>query len=135
MEDIVQEIKPPVEIRDDMSYFNDNGQTILFLTLSRPLYDHYVQQVKIGEHAEAFESSVCGVCHDNLEPSCIVRRILVCGHLFHESCLEHWLGKCESCPLCGTLLEREYLRVMRPNIEKFRIEDTYGSLTQTSSEN
>lgn len=53
---------------------------------------------------------------EDFEDGCIVRRITICNHIFHEGCLEGWLKYNEACPICGKSLNREYLRVIRPNI-------------------
>ena len=46
------------------------------------------------------ESSLCSICHHNIEDNEIIRKINHCGHFFHIKCLETWLGEHNSCPLC-----------------------------------
>ena len=103
----------PAAIRDDLSYFNDEGAPVVFLTLSKPLYDHYVHQLSQNDILH-MAGQVCPICHGDFDDDTSVRQIRTCGHSFHEPCLESWLAKVESCPLCGSLLQREYLRVMKP---------------------
>lgn len=114
----MKETVPQDVIRDDLSYFNDHGHPVLFLTLTRPLYDHYVRQICPGPRE--LRESFCSICHEEFIDDDYLREVLLCHHLFHESCLEYWLSKCESCPLCGSVLEREYLRVMRPKVDHLK---------------
>jgi hypothetical protein len=39
----------------------------------------------------------CSICYQ--DDNTIVRR-LKCGHEFHLECIDHWLSKKKSCPIC-----------------------------------
>lgn len=47
----------------------------------------------------------CSICFDNLSDTCIV---LNCDHKFHRRCLNQWLSRHNTCPMCRTrVIERE----------------------------
>lgn len=48
------------------------------------------------------DSFMCVVCHDGENDSPVVR--LPCNHLYHKNCVEAWLDKKNSCPMCRTEL-------------------------------
>ena len=50
----------------------------------------------------------CSICHDNAEDAGAWVSIS-CGHLFHETCLQHWAKIKRSCPCC-----RQDIDVMVP---------------------
>lgn len=52
------------------------------------------QVVKSPLHIETFS---CSICLDDEENGVIT---LLCGHRFHQTCIEEWFGHEESCPLC-----------------------------------
>ncbi|CEP22561.1 unnamed protein product [Cyberlindnera jadinii] len=47
-----------------------------------------------------FDSGTCAICIDTFEPDDEVRG-LICGHVFHQACLDPWLTKRKACcPMC-----------------------------------
>ncbi|XP_077248233.1 RING/U-box superfamily protein [Tasmannia lanceolata] len=53
-----------------------------------------------------FARTICSICYDDLKPILEdLQSISICGHVFHELCLQQWLeycpaGKKSSCPVC-----------------------------------
>lgn len=47
---------------------------------------------------------ICTICRE-VDPK--ERRVLRCGHLFHEICIAPWAKQCNSCPLCRESIDRE----------------------------
>ncbi|KMZ63692.1 hypothetical protein ZOSMA_3G01760 [Zostera marina] len=45
----------------------------------------------------------CSVCLGELAEGEFVRSLPNCGHIFHVSCIDTWLGSHSSCPLCRHL--------------------------------
>ena len=42
-------------------------------------------------------SKLCPICH---EDDTVVRHTLACNHTFHLHCIDRWLRKNRTCPLC-----------------------------------
>ncbi len=77
------------------------------------------------------EEGFCTICQSDLQEKDLVRSISKCNHLFHSECLENWLHRNPSCPLCRIELAdtreiiREQiianiLRVLHEEIERLR---------------
>ncbi|XP_058086172.1 uncharacterized protein LOC131233476 isoform X2 [Magnolia sinica] len=53
-----------------------------------------------------FAKTICSICYEDLKPTLEdLQSISICGHVFHELCLQQWLeycpsGKKSSCPVC-----------------------------------
>jgi hypothetical protein len=50
--------------------------------------------------AEVEAACECSICLNGLEPGDTVRRLPLCGHTFHRSCIDLWLLRSADCPLC-----------------------------------
>lgn len=46
----------------------------------------------------------CSVCLADYQPDERLQRIPPCGHTFHIECIDHWLSKNTTCPLCRVSL-------------------------------
>ena len=46
------------------------------------------------------EESKCAICLEDCPAGSTVRVLLRCRHSFHSECVETWLRKSETCPLC-----------------------------------
>ncbi|KAM0880797.1 hypothetical protein ACQ4PT_033338 [Festuca glaucescens] len=46
----------------------------------------------------------CSVCLADYQPEEQLQRIPPCGHTFHIDCIDHWLSKNTTCPLCRVSL-------------------------------
>lgn len=42
----------------------------------------------------------CAICHCDIHQGSIVRKLNVCGHYFHQGCIDTWLVNQNSCPIC-----------------------------------
>ena len=42
----------------------------------------------------------CAICHCDIHQGSIVRKLNVCGHYFHQGCIDTWLVHHTSCPIC-----------------------------------
>ena len=43
----------------------------------------------------------CAICIEPYSPEENVSEIQPCGHMFHEGCIDDWMKKSVSCPLCN----------------------------------
>ncbi|CDP08760.1 unnamed protein product [Coffea canephora] len=54
----------------------------------------------------AFAKTICSICYEDLKPIVEdLQSISICGHVFHELCLQQWFeyctnGKKKNCPVC-----------------------------------
>ncbi|KAL9245384.1 hypothetical protein vseg_019045 [Gypsophila vaccaria] len=53
-----------------------------------------------------FSKTICSICYEDLKPNVEdLQAISICGHVFHELCLQQWFEYCKSskkqtCPVC-----------------------------------
>ncbi len=45
------------------------------------------------------DTGTCSVCLDSFKKG-LYKRTLNCGHLFHKKCVDKWISREKSCPLC-----------------------------------
>ncbi|PIA49135.1 hypothetical protein AQUCO_01300180v1 [Aquilegia coerulea] len=56
--------------------------------------------------SNAFGKTICSICYEDLKPLIEdLQSISICGHVFHELCLQQWLEYCSgtkkcTCPVC-----------------------------------
>ena len=50
--------------------------------------------------SESEREETCSICRGDYSDNNIVRIINVCDHKFHSSCLDNWLSRNRTCPLC-----------------------------------
>jgi len=48
----------------------------------------------------AIEQTECAICLSDIQHGEKIRQLGACGHMFHRACIDLWLLRCESCPLC-----------------------------------
>ncbi len=54
------------------------------------------------------EDDICTVCIQELISESRIRKITVCGHLFHDVCITQWLvGNSMTCPICRVVVSAE----------------------------
>ena len=64
----------------------------------------------------------CTICYDDLSTN-IIRKVIVCGHIFHDECLVKWLKERETCPNCKHSLTKSTMEERREELlETSRIE-------------
>lgn len=51
---------------------------------------------------EAEDKSCCSICLSDYTESEVVRVMPDCGHMFHAVCIDQWLRRHATCPLCRT---------------------------------
>ncbi|CAN6373768.1 unnamed protein product [Urochloa humidicola] len=50
--------------------------------------------------AEGWEEGTCSVCLAELQDGNALRMLMPCMHYFHAACLDEWLRKSATCPIC-----------------------------------
>ena len=46
-------------------------------------------------------NEICSICHLDLND---LQRTLNCNHIFHTECINRWLERRNTCPLCRTIV-------------------------------
>ncbi|KAK4418569.1 hypothetical protein Salat_2269700 [Sesamum alatum] len=60
----------------------------------------------VNNNGNAFAKTICSICYEDLKPLIEdLHSISVCGHVFHELCLQQWFEYCpntkkKNCPIC-----------------------------------
>ncbi|WCJ22708.1 RING/U-box superfamily protein [Euphorbia peplus] len=58
----------------------------------------------MASDANSFGKSICSICYEDLKPIVEdLQAISICGHVFHELCLQQWFEYCKGsrkCPVC-----------------------------------
>ncbi|KAI3444109.1 hypothetical protein Pfo_000774 [Paulownia fortunei] len=49
--------------------------------------------------------SDCAICLDSFQEGDECRNLPVCKHLFHAKCVDRWIGKNPTCPVCRTRVD------------------------------
>ena len=55
----------------------------------------------------------CAICYEAYQYNDTVLKFPSCNHLFHQSCLSHWIAKNNTCPFCKNKLRHELLRQLK----------------------
>jgi len=53
-----------------------------------------------GSCEEGHADKECSICLNDFDQGDTIRRLRVCGHAFHKSCIDLWLLRRADCPLC-----------------------------------
>ena len=49
---------------------------------------------------EGCDKRSCQICLEEYEDDHEITRLKKCRHVFHRSCIDHWLSQNRSCPIC-----------------------------------
>ncbi|GMI63655.1 Arabidopsis Toxicos en Levadura 19 [Hibiscus trionum] len=79
-----------------LSEVGDNG-----LVLNVQVLERLLPSVTISEDDKhQLNSGECSICLDEYVVGESCRRFPVCKHMFHSSCIDHWLQNHITCPVC-----------------------------------
>jgi len=60
-----------------------------------------IQRASTERTLEEDSEEVCSICQDEMHSGELVRRLTVCNHEFHRSCIDNWLlNRSVRCPTC-----------------------------------
>jgi len=60
------------------------------------------KSVEEAEESEAEDKSCCSICLSDYRESEVVRVMPDCSHMFHAACIDEWLRRHATCPVCRT---------------------------------
>jgi len=83
------------EIEDVQIYF---GYEPLPMSTGLQMHElnRYTQLFVYEEDAE----NICSICRNNFACQDICRKIVECNHYFHQACVDSWLIRNHTCPMC-----------------------------------
>lgn len=108
-------------IEERVKHKEDEG----FPSINKGILDLYfpiVNEIFLSDKDKE-RSPNCAICFDELfkkklekgEEKQLVRRIIICGHLFHDKCMQTWFKEEEVCPLCKKYLD--YFAIRKHEVE------------------
>ncbi|KAK4804920.1 hypothetical protein SAY86_004737 [Trapa natans] len=78
----------------------------------RGLSDDCIQRIPLENFRPSWavsnEACCCSICLQDFEEGQTTRRLRKCGHFFHLCCLDAWLIKKGSCPICRDSIFDDY---------------------------
>lgn len=91
------------------------GTDNIFLEINARIDEDEHQGITLERLSDLTETRVynseadvqCAICLQDCQQQCILRSIKRCGHAFHASCLERWLFRRNTCPICRSSIEPE----------------------------
>jgi hypothetical protein len=70
-----------------------------------------LQMQELNQYTELFvnedtttEAAICSICRNNFVENEICRKITNCNHYFHQTCVDSWLVRNQTCPMCRNLV-------------------------------
>lgn len=74
-------------------------------TLNQYLFEKFIPMIRYstGRRFTTYykNQNECSICFAKFKRAELLRCIKLCKHVFHASCLAHWLRRKEACPLCN----------------------------------
>ncbi|PKU80966.1 RING-H2 finger protein ATL11 [Dendrobium catenatum] len=77
----------------------------------------------MSQDPRAVVASCCPIClfdYEEQGDDNALRLLPECGHLFHAACVDLWLRRRQTCPLCRSLVGNEAMQT--PSVEMISIE-------------
>lgn len=73
-----------------------------FLNERVPVYptNEEIQNASTTFRAGRQQEDLCAICQDEIESNQDVRRLIHCGHYFHQDCIDTWFRGNVHCPTC-----------------------------------
>ncbi|KAK0053421.1 mucin-5AC [Biomphalaria pfeifferi] len=96
---MIRLVQPIARLNEYQRIFRSRGMAPPGLTNSELSQIPVVQQADASSQCESTSASECSICLKSYRPRDEVR-VLPCGHRFHRKCIDTWLKKTCSCPMC-----------------------------------
>jgi hypothetical protein len=70
--------------------------------VSKGLSMEYISKIpsKLWRHGVSKQSS-CSICFEDFKTAQRIKILTVCGHEYHDSCIDKWLENEKRCPVCN----------------------------------
>ncbi len=119
---IMSRIRSNSEIESELEYFDNFKIDDIGIIINRELlnsdnyetiYNNAIEiiceklflerkKLKLGPYKRITQKDTvhtCSICLDNFKEG-TYKRELCCGHVFHKKCIDKWVQKDHSCPIC-----------------------------------
>jgi hypothetical protein len=99
-------------------YLDDSESSENKMTLEPADYSIWMPKIsykKLMEHKSKMYHNECTICFGDLSENAI-RKVIVCGHIFHDECLIKWLKERETCPNCKHSLTKSTMEERREEL-------------------
>lgn len=78
-------------------------------------------KVKYDSNLEhEYHHNMCLICHEDFQHEEILRKAVMCAHVFHHECIKAWYTKSATCPICKQDLSKaemeKYYKKLRENV-------------------
>lgn len=84
---------------DDENNINDEENS--YFSNCKEINEFLCKPQKIKDNDTlVLNNETCNICCDNYVPGQLKRNIPQCGHCYHKKCIDKWLKKNGSCPIC-----------------------------------
>ena len=50
------------------------------------------------------QEDICAICMQGMDTGEAVSRVRRCQHVFHDSCIRHWIALKDQCPICRAII-------------------------------
>lgn len=89
------------------AFFGQNSNTNVSLQTQRT-----TAQTPSSTAPQSNIANECSICLEDLDDTVLPKTVLPCAHRFHDDCIDPWLARHNTCPLCQTdfsqIRETEY---------------------------
>ncbi|RXH78107.1 hypothetical protein DVH24_040078 [Malus domestica] len=87
----------------ELSIITYQQPSVELFGLDRPTIELY-PKIQLGERSEfpkqLIDDNTCPICLGEYQPKETLRTIPQCNHYFHANCIDEWLRRNATCPLC-----------------------------------
>lgn len=90
---------PDRNLNIPISYFNDNNLAVDPLPLYSVTNNRIANNDDENSNHSLSAESTCVICMESFDEEQTINRP-PCGHIFHSDCLNQWLERSRSCPIC-----------------------------------
>ena len=77
--------------------FYESIETLENATVNNELLDYEIIEYS---NLENNEDKLCTICQDDIANELFVVKLKKCSHYFHKKCIDNWLIRSNTCPLC-----------------------------------
>ncbi|KAM7263766.1 hypothetical protein ACFE04_001449 [Oxalis oulophora] len=116
--------KPPAEANS--SDDDDDSSVTIEITEEKSLESYPKLVFSEAKIEKGATTTCCSICLEDYEEKDMVRIIPECEHLFHIKCVDPWLKKNSSCPICRKINDNDQKEALQGNRRQFLTRSAYS---------